>query len=140
MTHLLGQHNVKQFRSLRIFPENGLIKIEDGRDGSCTTISVKEALLRVRALNDMIANSKHLVRQRTKDAAFYADELSQIQQLVENVVDACRIAREQGCPDDPSAVRDRNRRRPVTSIGGKTYAVAGLGRKITPQVVGGLDF
>ena len=132
--HLLGQHNVTLFGNLRIWPENGLIKIEDKRDGSYEAITVKEALLRAKALNDMVKNSGAHIRNRTKDAAYYSDEIKTIQDLVESVVNACRIAREQGMPDDPVSRQERINRRP------KMVPVSsGVKIKPTPAMLGAFD-
>lgn len=138
MTTLLGQHAVRQHGRLRLWPENGMIKIEDSRDGSYKAITIKEALERARALNDMIRNS--LDRGRTQDSMFYADELDSIQRLVEDVIDMCRIAKSQGDPTDANVVRDKidSFIRPVAGV--RVPRKAKSGKRITMPSTANNDF
>lgn len=102
--HILGTHNVVKFGPLRFWPERGIICCEDARDNSFVQLSVEEALMRTRGINDMIG--------RSSDDHEYADEIEQHQRFVEDMVEIIREAKEQGMPSDPSASRDLARRQP----------------------------
>jgi hypothetical protein len=96
----LGQsHNVVQHGPLRVWPENGLIRIEDARNNSYKTVPVREFLERVQAIVEMLGNSTDRGIER------YFATREYYQRLVEKYIDICRIAREQGTPDDPTARR-----------------------------------
>jgi len=112
MVHILGQHGVKQYRNLRIWAERGLVRVEDARDGSCETLSVRDALLRAKAINDLVAEGLARTRNRTTDAMFHTSEIQEMQKLVEDVIAACKQAKEQGEPSDPKVIEDRKMRAP----------------------------
>lgn len=102
--HILGQSSVVIHGPLRIWPERGLICIEDARDNSFVQLSVRDALLRVRAINDSLKQSKRL---EMKEA-----DRQRNQAFIEAMTPIIKKAQEQGSPDDPSAVRDLTRRLP----------------------------
>lgn len=104
--HFLGS-SVKMARlgPLRFWAERGLVRVEDGRDNSYEVLSVKEALLRVKGLNDMLGN-KTTSDEKIVDSAYRKD----LTRFVEDMVTICQQAREQGMPTDPSAVSDMKRR------------------------------
>jgi len=107
--HLLGSgHSMVYHGPLRLWAEDGLVKIEDSRDNSYEALSVKEALLRVQAINDMIGNSS--------EEGEYASEIARLQKFVEQMVELIKRAKEQGMPSDPSARRERIRRRPSSIV------------------------
>lgn len=101
MTYLLGQHKVIKRGPLRLWPARGLIHIEDSRDNSLETLSVKEALVRARALGDMLRNSPGEDRKRTH-AMLYRAEIEDIQAFVEDIIDLCKVAKAQGGPETAS--------------------------------------
>lgn len=106
---LLGSSDVVRFGPLRLWADRGLIHIEDSRDNGYDTISVRAALERVNALNDVIKNSKaHL---RTKGDDFDRAEITRHQNMIDGMVEIARKAQIQGMPDDPTARRDMSRRR-----------------------------
>jgi hypothetical protein len=106
-----GDHMVCRFGHLRIWAERGLIHIEDNRDNSYETMSVRTALQRMVAINDMLANSK---AELSRNGGMYADEFERNMKMLEQMTDICRKAQEQGMPTDASARRDLVRRRPVS--------------------------
>lgn len=110
MTIILGQSGVLRHGPLRVWAERGLIRIEDSRDNSYNTISIKECALRVKALNDMIKNSM------STDTVFDPQEATELQRVIDGYIDVIRKAQEQGSPDDASARRDLVRRRPKTIV------------------------
>jgi hypothetical protein len=109
MAYFAGQTNVIIHGPLRVWPENGLICIEDSRDNSYKTESVKDCLEKIQGLSDMVKGS--LDRKRTRESAFYADELALTQRLIEKYVDICKIARDQGEPSNKDTASHHRRKR-----------------------------
>lgn len=91
-------------RTLRVWAERGLVHMEDSRDNSYQVMPVEKALQHLNGINTMIGNSIH-------ETHLYRDEVEMHQRFIERCVDVFRKAREQGSPNDPSAVRDNNARR-----------------------------
>lgn len=110
---ILGQHNVCEFGHLRMWPERGLIHIEDSRDGSYEVISVVSCLHRMQAHSDMLGNSRNQFRG---DSAIGVDDYDRIQKMLERMIDVVEAAKVQGMPTDESARRDLVRRRPETVV------------------------
>jgi len=100
---------VCKFGNLIIWPERGLIHIEDTRDGRYDVISVRTALERINAISDMLSNSRRELKEYN---VMTLQEYDRHLRFVEEMIEICRIAKEQGMPDDPSARRDLLRRRP----------------------------
>ena len=92
-----GEHGVVKYQNLRIWAERGLIRIEDARDNSYETLTVREAILRVKGFNDMIGNSA----EDRRNPAFW-DMREKLQRLVEEMSEVIRKAQMQGMPDDPT--------------------------------------
>lgn len=112
MTLLLGlEHDVCVFGNLRIWAERGLIHLEDARDNSYEAFSVKTQLHRVKAINDMLQNSK---AQLTSSGGMTAQEFERQMKMVEKMVEICKKAQIQGMPSDPTACRDLRRRLPTS--------------------------
>jgi hypothetical protein len=94
-----------------MWAERGLIHIEDSRDNSYEAIAVKECLERLNGLNEMIGRSKKGgMASRSNSFTNYMDEITDIQRMIDDTIDICRKAREQGMPTDASARRDLKRR------------------------------
>ena len=108
--YLLGTHDVLRHGRLRVWAERGLIRIEDERDNSFTTISVKECAERVDALNDMLKNTSPEERKA------HAPTVLELQRVIDGYIDVMRKAQEQGMPEDASARRDLVRRRPKSIV------------------------
>jgi hypothetical protein len=108
MVYLLGQTDVLRHGPLRIWAERGMIRIEDSRDNSYSTVTIKDFALRVAALNDMIKNSM------STDPYYGYNEIVELQRLIDGYVSIMRKAQEQGAPDNPDAIADRKRRKPLS--------------------------
>ena len=100
---------VCRWGSLRIWPERGLIHIEDSRDNSYEAISVRTALERLQAISDMLRNSRQRFHQ---EGAMDFHAFDQHMRYLEEMIEICREAQEQGSPDDPQARQEQIRRRP----------------------------
>ena len=103
MTYIIGNNGVVKHGNLRIWAERGMVRVEDARDNSYKTVSLRDFLLRIQALNDIIGKSS--------DNGVYADERHKLQSMVEQYVEVARRAREQGEPENPDAVKARQRSR-----------------------------
>lgn len=100
---LLSSPGVVRHGPLRIWAERGLIHIEDSRDGSYDSVTVRQALRRMQAVNDMIPSM--LPEHREHNVS-----------MVEGMLTLTERAKVQGMPDDPSARRDRARRQPRSFV------------------------
>lgn len=117
--HLGGNSGVVFFgprsdpQCCRYWAERGLIHCEDARDNSYKSISVRTFLKRLKGVNDMLGNSKATL---AKSGFAHYDEITRQQNFVDLAVDMCQKAKEQGMPEDPSAVRDLQNRRKKTIV------------------------
>jgi hypothetical protein len=101
MTHIIGsQHDVAQWGNLRVWAENGLIRIEDARDNSYEVITVEDAKERIRAQVDIMESDYYDAHGRR-----------QLRTFVSQMLDVMQKAMEQGMPSDPQASRDLKNRR-----------------------------
>lgn len=120
MTHIIGaNHNVANVGYLKFWAERGLVHVEDARDNSYATVSAKEILLRMRAINDML---KHPVtgNESPEERALIYEEREKQQNMLDAMVEVVRKAREQGTPDDKTATHALKAARP------KSVRVPGL--------------
>ena len=104
---------VLKYRAQRVWAERGLIHIEDGRNSSYSCISVREWLGRLRALQEMVMESRKDPENHAYEAAI---QLETLQQAIERGDRIARQAKEQGMPTDPSACRDLARRGRVLGV------------------------
>jgi hypothetical protein len=119
MQHLMvGNADMAKSDQYRWWAERGLIHWEHKDTGDYGTVSIKEALIRLRGLNDMVTNS--LAESHEAGSKFlYRDEIEKMQKFIDEMLQLCKKAKAQGAPDDPSAVRDmKRRRRKVVSVAG----------------------
>jgi hypothetical protein len=104
---------VCNFGKLKLWAERGLIHIEDVEKNDYRSISVHTALHRVKGIADMLQNSRaSMMASGFMDSHTFDRNMRMIEQMIE----ICRVAQEQGMPDDPSAAGDLKRRRPVTVV------------------------
>ena len=118
--NVLRGDDVVRFGPLRMWAERGLVHIEDSRDNSYDTVSVRVCLQRMRALSDMLGN-KTVDRQKNSTDQFDGEFRRRNTEMLEAMTEVCRRAQIQGMPDDASARRDLVRRR------AKTVVVPGYG-------------
>ena len=120
MTIILGtDHNVVYFgprdnpRCQRWWADRGLIHVEDARDNSYDTLNIREFLERLKAVNDMIGNSKSTL---ANDGFAHEDEIGRQMRFVEDAVELVKIAKEQGEAGSKDAIKEANRRRAKTIV------------------------
>lgn len=114
-----GRARTVRFGTLRLWADRGLIHIEDEVTNTYDAVPVKEALLRVQALQDMCRNTLMEAREKreTKEVVDrYFRALNDNQKIIEQIVQLCHQAREQGLPTDDGARRELARRRPTSLV------------------------
>jgi hypothetical protein len=96
-----SNRKVFDFRQTKFWAERGLIHTVNEETGGYTVVSVREWLLRARAL------SKQAWREK------YADERGQMVVLIENMVKAAQQAKRQGDPHTRDGLAEAKRRMPL---------------------------
>lgn len=114
MYHIMGHgHDVCVHGPLRLWAERGLIHVEDARDNSYLTMSLRTCLERINAHVEMLKNSREQMRRTGfMDVAEY----NRIQTMVELMTEVCQKAKAQGEPFNDEAVRDAKRRLPTSVL------------------------
>lgn len=110
--HVLGDQDVVNFGNLKFWAERGLIHIENTRDGDYDSISVRVALQRMRAIQDMLGNRRTAHTEDQFDQA----KRKEHQDMLDGLVALCQKAQVQGMPTDASASRDLKRRAKKTMV------------------------
>lgn len=110
----LSNPNVVHFGGYRWWADRGLIHVENKTTGDYETLSVRQTLIRLRGLNDMVRNSAS--DDEGVMSQFFGGTLDEHQRFIEQMIEVIRRAQQQGQPDDPSAVRDAKRRRPKSVV------------------------
>lgn len=111
-----GTHaaDVVRFGPLYIWAERGLVHIEDSRDNSYESVSVRAMLHRMKAIQDMLGNST--ARQMNSEDQFDRANRERHQKMIEEMLVVIRKAQEQGMPTDAGARRELVRRRPKSVV------------------------
>lgn len=119
MTVLFGnQHGVVFFgpsanpKAVRWWAERGQLHWEDSRDNSYGTVSIRDFLLRLQGINDMLSNGN----RKVNEGFLLADEILRHQKFIEEALDLVRKAKEQGDPDDPRTRSEMRQRRSITTV------------------------
>ena len=119
MTVLLGTNNGVVFfgprtnpKAVRWWAERGQLHWEDSRDNNYGVVSIREFLLRLQGINDMMSNG----RSKDNEGFMHQDELERHMRFIEQALDLVHKAREQGAPDDPVAQRHKAMSLPVTVV------------------------
>lgn len=119
MTVLLGTDNGVVFFGTRTNPnavrwwaERGQLHWEDSRTNAYGVVSLREFLLRLQGINDMISNG----RSKDNEGFMHADEVERHMRFIEQALELVRKAKEQGAPDDPVARKHKAMSMPVTVV------------------------
>jgi hypothetical protein len=116
---ILGDVNVVHFGPRdnpaldRYWAERGMIHHEDTTTGAYTAMTVRQFLLRLNAVNDMLGNSRATL---AKGGFAHYDEIERQQRFVEQGSRLALRAREQGMPSDPQARSESKRRSKLTVV------------------------
>jgi hypothetical protein len=87
--------------------------MEDSRDNSYESMPVRTFLHRLKAINDMVGNSK---TELAADGYAHKDELDRQQRFIEEAVDLSNIAKAQGEAGSKDAIAAAKRRKPVNVV------------------------
>ena len=113
--HIIGHgSDVVRCGPLRLWAERGLIHVEDSRDNGYQTMPVKDALFRIKALNEFRPGIDGTEDKLTKKWVYGTRQ--QLQKLVEEMVELVRKAQAQGMPTDPTASHALRAARPTTVV------------------------
>ena len=119
MSVLIGnEHGVVYFgprekpRAVRWWADRGLLHWEDSRTNGYGSVSVKEFLLRLKAINDMLSNGN----KKSNEGMMHADEVERHMRFIEQALQLVAKAKEQGDPQDPEVVRHKAQDRPITMV------------------------
>jgi len=87
--------------------------MEDSRDNSYESMPVRTFLHRLKAINDMVGNSK---TELAADGYAHKDELDRQQHFIEEALELSKIAKAQGEAGSKDAIADAKRRKPVNVV------------------------
>jgi len=93
VTLLNAEPGVVTFRQQRWWAEGGLIHLEEKLTGEQFHMTVREALLRMNAISEMIGRSSRGDKNR------FASEIAEHHDFFEAMVQLCKKAQQQGRPD-----------------------------------------
>lgn len=79
-------------RAVRWWAERGLLHWEDSRDNGYGAVSVREFLLRLNGISEMLSNG----RTKDNEGFLHADEVERHMKFVEEALELVRKAKEQG--------------------------------------------
>jgi len=100
---------VAKLGGLRVWAERGLIRSVQEKTGERRDMSIRDAIERTIAINDMLKISPRHERNYA-----YIDNWENHMRFVEDMIKVIQEAKEQGDPNDESVVKDRLRRMKVT--------------------------
>jgi hypothetical protein len=117
-----SNRKVFDFKQTKFWAERGLVHTVHEETGEYTECSVREWLLRAKALSDQAWHEK------------YVDEREQIVRLVENMVKVAKQAKGQGDPHTREGVNEAVRRLPTQVLLPEViYSFRGQERRVVPQ-------
>jgi hypothetical protein len=99
------------FRDLKFYAKNGFVCLHDEEDGAFFVLTRREFLDRAAALSDEAKRLRRQAAENPGKAWIVADRL-ELQQAIENMIAACREAKEQGDRNDPAVAAWFARHRP----------------------------
>jgi hypothetical protein len=116
VTILAPSRSMVKYKGIKWWAEKGMICSEDDRPGDLRDKqnragaykmhTVRDILRRLRAINDMIGNSR-------KNNAYRPDEINAERDYVDNMVELCKVAQAQGRPELTKAraqIREESRK------------------------------
>ena len=118
MAILLGNHDVVYFgprsnpKAVRWWADRGLLHWEDSRDNSYGPVGLREFLLRLKGINDMIANGN----RKDNEGFMHVDEIERHQRFIEDALRLAAKAKEQGDPGDVRVRKQKAQERPRTVV------------------------
>lgn len=101
------------WRDLKFYAKNGYVCLHDETSGEFFVLTRKEFLQRAQALSDEAKRLRQQAIQNPGKTWILADRL-ELQQAIENMVECCKDAKEQGDRNDPEVAAWFARHRPHT--------------------------
>jgi hypothetical protein len=119
MTLLIGNQTGVVFfgprdlpKAVRWWADHGQLHWEDSRTNGYGVVSVREFLLRLKGISDMLSNG----RKKENEGFMHSDEVERHMRFIEEAVGLVRKAKEQGIPEDPEVRRHKAMDLPVTVV------------------------
>ena len=101
-----------QPKAVRWWAERGQLHWEDSRTNGYGVVSVREFLLRLQGISDMLSNG----RKKDNEGFMHSDEVERHMWFIEEALGLVRKAKEQGIPEDPEVRRHKAMDLPVTVV------------------------
>lgn len=101
------------FKGLKFYAKNGCVCLHDEADGSFFVLTIREFLERARALSDECKRLRELSAANPAQKWHTADRF-ELQQAIDNMVECCKEARNQGDRFDPKVSAWFARHRPTS--------------------------
>lgn len=99
-------------RAVRWWADRGQLHWEDSRDNGYGVVSVREFLLRLNGISEMLSNG----RKKENEGFMHADEVERHMKFIEEALELVRKAKEQGMPQDPQARYHKAMSLPLTVV------------------------
>ena len=99
-------------RAVRWWADRGLLHWEDSRDNGYGVVSVREFLLRLNGISEMLSNG----RKKDNEGFMHSDEVDRHVRFIEEALNLVRKAKEQGMPEDPQARKHAAMSLPLTMV------------------------
>jgi hypothetical protein len=99
-------------KAVRWWADRGQLHWEDSRTNAYGVVSVREFLLRLQGISDMLSNGK----KKENEGFMHADELERHMRFIEQAVGLVKKAKDQGVPEDPEVRRHKAMDLPVTVV------------------------
>jgi hypothetical protein len=100
------------FRGLKFYAKNGCVCLHDEDDGSFFVLTVKEFLERAAALSDEAKRLRQLMAANP-DRKWLVQDRLELQQAIDNMVECCKEAKNQGDRSDPAVAAWFAKHRPT---------------------------
>lgn len=100
------------FRGLKFYAKNGCVCLHDEDDGSFFVLTVKEFLERAAALSDEAKRLRELMATN-QDRKWMVQDRLELQQAIDNMVECCKEAKNQGDRSEPAVAAWFSRHRPT---------------------------
>lgn len=99
------------YKGLKFYAKNGCICLHDEEDGSFFVLTVREFLQRAKALSEEVEKLRKLAAANPLKLR-YAEERLELQRAIDNMLECCKEAKNQGDRHDPKVAAWFARHRP----------------------------
>jgi hypothetical protein len=102
----------KDPKAVRWWAENGFLHYEDSRTGAVNSMSRKEFLLRLDAVNQLVSEG----RKKENEGFMSYEEIDRHMKFIEEGIELAKLAKEQGDLTNPKVLADKEDRKPVSIV------------------------